>query len=169
MKLALIVAMARNHTIGINNQLPWHLPGDLKFFRDTTMGKPVVMGRKTHQSIGRPLPGRPNIVITRQVDFEAEGVAVVASLEQAIEQAARLALQSGVDEAMIMGGEDIYRQVLPLVDRMYITEVAADVEGDAFFPEFDVAQWREVSRESHQPCDKNPYPYSFVVYERIRS
>ncbi len=168
MKLALIVAMSRNHTIGINNQLPWHLPGDLKFFKNTTMSKPIVMGRKTFESIGRPLPGRPNIVITRNSDFEAEGVAVVASLEEAIEQAARLTVQADVEEAMIIGGAEIYRQVLPLVDRMYITEVDAEIEGDAFFPEFDASQWRQTERESHAPCDKNPYPYSFVTYERIR-
>jgi len=167
MKLALIVAMSRNHTIGINNQLPWHLPGDLKFFKDTTMGKPIVMGRKTFESIGRPLPGRPNIVITRNTDFEAEGVAVVASLEEAVEQAARLTVQADVEEAMIIGGAEIYRQVLPLVDRMYITEVDAEIEGDAFFPEFDASQWRQVERESHAPCEKNPYPYSFVSYERL--
>ncbi|MDP2607824.1 MULTISPECIES: type 3 dihydrofolate reductase [unclassified Oceanobacter] len=167
MKLSLIVALSRNHTIGLDNQLPWHLPGDLKYFRDSTMGKPVVMGRKTHESIGRALPGRANIVISRQPDYQADGVAVVDSLECAIELAARLALQTDADEAMIMGGAEIYRQVLPLVERMYLTEVDADIEGDAFFPDFDRSEWRELSSEAHGPSDTNPYPYRFVVYDRI--
>ena len=166
MKLSLIVAMARNNTIGIDNTLPWHLPNDLKYFRATTMGKPVVMGRKTYESIGRPLPGRPNIVITRQADFHADGVAVVSSLEAAIEMAARLAVDVESDEIMVMGGAEIYRQVLPLVERMYVTEVDADIDGDAFFPEFDRHGWTESARESHAPCEKNPHPYSFVVYDR---
>ncbi|MCY0965184.1 dihydrofolate reductase [Parathalassolituus penaei] len=166
MKLALIVALARNHSIGLNNQLPWHLPEDLRYFRAVTMGKPVVMGRKTHESIGRPLPGRPNIVISRQSGYQSDGVAVVESLEPAIQLAARLALQAEAGEAIIMGGADIYRQVLPLVDRMYLTEVHADFDGDAFFPQFDRSEWEEVQRVDHAGSGDNPVPYSFVILDR---
>ena len=168
MKLALIVALAQNRTIGRDNQLPWHLPEDLRYFRAVTMGKPVVMGRKTHESIGRPLPGRPNIVISRQQGYQPEGVVVVESLEPAVELAARLALQSDAGEAIIMGGADIYRQVLPLVDRMYLTEVHANIEGDAFFPEFDRSEWEEVQRVDHTPSGDNPLAYSFVILDRRR-
>jgi dihydrofolate reductase len=166
MKLSLIVALARNYTIGINNQLPWHLPEDLKYFRAVTMGKPLIMGRKTHESIGRPLPGRANIVITRQPGYQSDGVAVVSSLECAIELAARLGLQADAEEVMVMGGAEIYRQILPLVDRLYLTEVHAEVEGDAFFPPFDRAQWDEIQRIDHPSSASNPYPYSFVIYDR---
>lgn len=166
MRLSLIVAMASNRCIGINNQLPWHLPDDLRYFRAVTMGKPVVMGRKTHESIGRPLPGRPNIVITHQDSYKPEGVEVASSLECAVEMAARLALQTDAEEAMVMGGAEIYRQMLPLADRLYLTEVHADVEGDAFFPELDPRQWEEIQRVDHSPSGDNPYAYSFVIYDR---
>ncbi|WP_430460850.1 dihydrofolate reductase [Thalassolituus sp. LLYu03] len=171
MKLSLIVALARNHTIGIDNKLPWYLPNDLKYFKQVTMGKTIIMGRKTYESIGKPLPGRTNIVITRQGDYlppnANDSVKVVSSLEAAQALAANLALINGQDEALIIGGAEIYTQALALVERMYLTEVHAEVEGDAFFPEFDRGQWQAVAREDFAAEGGNPYDYSFVVYERV--
>ncbi len=165
MKLSMIVAVAENGVIGRNNALPWYLPNDLKYFKQTTMGKPVIMGRKTYESIGKPLPGRTNIVITRQADYQPEGVKVVNSVEAARELAESVCLIDGQKEAMIMGGAEIYTLALPHTDRLYLTEVHADVEGDAFFPEYDKSLWQEVAREDFAAEGPNPYNYSFVVYE----
>jgi dihydrofolate reductase len=165
MKIAFVVAVARNNVIGINNQLPWHLPEDLKYFKRVTMGKPIIMGRATYDSIGKPLPGRPNIVITRNPDYQPAGVTVVHSLDEALKAAGTL-MPPGQDEAAIIGGEQIFAQAFPKTDRLYLTEVDAAPEGDTFFPEFDRKQWREVAREAHLPCERNPYAYSFVVLER---
>lgn len=165
MKLSMIVAVAENGVIGRNNALPWYLPNDLKYFKQTTMGKPVIMGRKTYESIGKPLPGRTNIVITRQADYQPEGVKVVSSVEAARELAESVCLIDGQDEAMIMGGAEIYALALPHTDRLYLTEVHADVDGDAFFPEYDKSLWQEVAREDFAAEGPNPYNYSFVVYE----
>nr|WP_297531776.1 dihydrofolate reductase [Thalassolituus sp.] len=161
----MIVAVAENGVIGRNNALPWYLPNDLKYFKQTTMGKPVIMGRKTYESIGKPLPGRTNIVITRQADYQPEGVKVVSSVEAARELAESVCLIDGQEEAMIMGGAEIYTLALPHTDRLYLTEVHADVEGDAFFPEYDKSLWQEVAREDFAAEGPNPYNYSFVVYE----
>ncbi|MBN56486.1 MAG: dihydrofolate reductase [Thalassolituus sp.] len=161
----MIVAVAENGVIGRNNSLPWYLPNDLKYFKQTTMGKPVIMGRKTYESIGKPLPGRTNIVITRQADYQPEGVKVVNSVEAAKELAESVCLIDGQDEAMIMGGAEIYALSLPYTDRLYLTEVHADVQGDAFFPEYDKSRWQEVAREDFAAEGPNPYSYSFVVYE----
>ncbi len=165
MKLSMIVAVAENGVIGRNNALPWYLPNDLKYFKQTTMGKPVIMGRKTYESIGKPLPGRTNIVITRQADYQPEGVKVVSSVEAARELAESVCLIDGQEEAMIMGGAEIYALALPHTDRLYLTEGHADVEGDAFFPEYDKSLWQEVAREDFAAEGPNPYNYSFVVYE----
>ncbi|MBN8430112.1 type 3 dihydrofolate reductase [Microbulbifer salipaludis] len=161
--LAMIVAMARNRAIGRENTLPWRISGDLQFFKRTTLGKPVVMGRKTFESIGRPLPGRQNIVITRNPHWRAEGVTVVASLESALEEAAR----GAVDEVMVIGGAEIYRQAMPLADRLYVTEVDAEVEGDAFFPALD-ERWREVSRDCYPASERDEYNYCLVQYDRFK-
>ncbi len=158
MSLSIIVAMAANNVIGVDNQLPWHLSADLKYFKTVTMGKPIIMGRKTFQSIGRALPGRRNIVITRDTAWSADGVEVVHAPESA------LTAVSDVPEAMVIGGAEIYRALLPLVDRLYVTEVALEVAGDAFFPDIG-AEWREVSRASHAADGDQP-GYAFVVYER---
>lgn len=167
MKLALIWAMSRNRVIGRNNALPWHLPEDLKYFRRVTMGKPVIMGRKTWESIGRPLPGRSNIVISRHADYAVpEGVRVVSSLQAAMALAEKICLIEGTDEAIVMGGAEIYAQALPLADRLYLTQVHADVHGDAWFPEIDLQQWQELGREDFEADGPNPYDYSFVVLER---
>lgn len=166
MKLALISAMSRNRVIGRNNALPWYLPEDLKYFKRVTMGKPVIMGRKTRESIGRPLPGRSNIIVSRNTRFEADGARVVHSLDEAIAMARNIVLINGGDEAVVMGGAEIYRQALPLADRLYLTRVHAEVEGDTFFPEFDAGQWLEIGREDFPASGANPYDYSFVILER---
>ncbi|AJD46651.1 dihydrofolate reductase [Isoalcanivorax pacificus W11-5] len=168
MQLALIVAKADNGCIGRDNKLPWYLPGDLKYFKQATLGKPIIMGRKTWESLKGPLPGRTNIVITRQAGYQAEGAKVVPSLDEALTLAEHVALIDGADEAVVIGGAEIYGQALPRVDRMYITEVHAAVDGDAFFPGFDAAAWREIGRDSFRAEPPNQYDYSFVVYERAR-
>ncbi|GGC09765.1 dihydrofolate reductase [Marinobacterium zhoushanense] len=167
MNVAVIVAQAENRVIGNQNRLPWHLPEDLQYFKRVTMGKPIIMGRKTFESIGRPLPGRCNIVITRDSAWGAEGVVVVASPEAAIERAAAQAEIDGVDEALVIGGAEIYRQMLPLCDRLYLTQVHAEVPGDAHFPVLDTAQWQELGRENLDASDTNPYDYSFIVLQRV--
>ncbi len=169
MRLALIAAMASNRVIGRNNQLPWYLPGDLKYFKQITMGKPLIMGRKTFESIGKPLPGRANIIVTRNPEFQFSGVTIVGSLEQAIEHAEAVALIDGVDEAMVIGGAELYALALPEADRLYLTQVHAEVDGNVWFPEFDATVWQEVARENFDAEDPNPYDYSFVVLDRIYS
>ena len=166
MKLAMIWGMSRNRTIGRNNALPWHLSEDLKYFKRVTMGKPIIMGRKTWESIGKPLPGRCNIVITRDPTYSAEGVKVVRTLEDAISLAESIALIDGAEEAVVIGGAQIYAQALPLAQRLYMTQVHAEVEGDTFFPIFDLTQWDELGREDFEASGPNPYDYSFVVLER---
>jgi dihydrofolate reductase len=166
MKISLIVAVSRNGVIGIDNQLPWHLPEDLKYFKSVTMGKPIIMGRKTYDSIGRPLPGRTNIVITRDSSWQTEGVEVAQTLAQAMTLGQLACAQADVDEAMVIGGEQIYRMTLPAADRLYLTEVQAEVEGDAFFPKFDAKDWHQVSEQLPEVTDT--HPYRFVVLERIK-
>ena len=165
-RLSLMVAKASNRVIGRNNKLPWYLPNDLKYFKQVTFGKPVIMGRKTWDSLGKPLPGRTNIVITRQPDFQAEGAKVVATLDEAVTMAENVAFIEGQDEAVVMGGAEIYALALPKADRLYLTEVHAEVEGDTWFPEYDTAEWKEIGREDFSAEGPNPYDYSFVVYER---
>ena len=160
MIISLIVAMDRNNIIGMDNDLPWRLSSDLKHFKEITMGKPIIMGRKTHESIGRPLPGRENIIITRDQTYVAEGCTVIHDINDMV------VFCKGQDEIMIMGGAEIYRQTLSKADMLYLTEVHAEVEGDTFFPEFDRSQWQEVSREDHQANEKNEFDYSFLVLER---
>lgn len=166
MKRSMIVAMAENRVVGINNKLPWYLPNDLKYFKQVTMGKPILMGRKTYESIGKPLPGRCNIVITRNESWSAEGVKVVHSLEQAFDLGESVCDIDGQSEVMIIGGDQIYQTSLPDVDRIYLTKVHAEVEGDAYFPEVDWTQWREIGREDFEAEGPNPYDYSFIVLDR---
>jgi len=166
MKKSIIVAMAENRVIGVNNKLPWYLPNDLKYFKQITMGKPILMGRKTYESIGKPLPGRSNIVITRNASWSAEGVKVVHSLEQAFELAESIVEIDGQDEILVIGGDQIYRASLPLVDRMYLTLVHSNVNGDAWFPEVNWDEWREVGREDFHADGSNPYDYSFAVFDK---
>ena len=163
-KMSLIVAVSRNGVIGIENRLPWHLPEDLKYFKSVTMGKPLVMGRKTYESIGRPLPGRTNTVITRDLAWKAEGVQVAHTLLQAMTLARLACAHAQLDEVMVIGGEQIYAMTLPSADRLYLTEVQADVEGDAFFPAFDRQQWRQVGEKIPEVTDT--HPYRFIILER---
>ena len=160
-RIALIAAMAENGVIGRENRLPWRLPADLRRFKSVTMGKPVIMGRKTYESIGKPLPGRSNIVVTRDPDYRAPGCQVVHSLEQALEAGA------GHAEVMVIGGAKLYRQALGRAQRMYLTLVRAEVEGDTLFPDIEPQQWRELERESHRADEKNQYDYDFVILQRV--
>lgn len=158
--LSLIAAMDNNRLIGNNNELPWKLPADLQHFKAVTMGKPIVMGRKTWQSLGRPLPGRLNIVITRDRNFHAEGAEIVYSIEEALERV------KDKNEVMIIGGANLYRQALVHVDRLYLTRVDAEFEGDSWFPEIAEQDWELVLSESHQPDERNPHPYCFETWHR---
>ncbi len=167
MDLALIAAVAANGVIGRDNKLPWYLPEDLKYFKRTTLGKPVVMGRLTWDSIGRPLPGRTNIVVSRQENLDIEGARVVTNLPEALSLAEAVAEIDGSEELVVIGGAQIYAEALPLAQRLYLTEVHADVEGDAWFPAWPRDAWREVAREDFYAEGPNPYDYSFVVYERL--
>ncbi|MEM0953488.1 MAG: dihydrofolate reductase [Pseudomonadota bacterium] len=165
MKVALVAAVADNGVIGRNNALPWRLSEDLKHFKRITMGKPVLMGRRTWESIGRPLPGRSNIVITRQAGYAADGAKVVNSLEAAMTLAEGIAVIDGADEVMVIGGAEIYALALLSAERLYLTEVHAMVDGDAFFPAWDRAAWQEANRQSFAAGEGADYPYSFVTYE----
>lgn len=162
--LSLIAAVAENRCIGAENKLPWHLPEDLKRFRAITRGHPVIMGRKTFESIGRPLPQRQNIVITRDSNYSAGGVECVTSLEQAIERAKT----QNPQEIFIIGGAEIYRLALQYADKLYLTLVHQHVPGDAFFPEWISAEWRETFRESHLAQGENSPAYTFLNLERIK-
>ena len=165
MRISLIVAVAKNRVIGSKNKMPWHLPADFAYFRKMTIGHPVIMGRKTFESIGRPLPGRRNIVISRNTAIRADGVEVMASLEQAI---GACLLSAAGPEAFVIGGATLYIDALPRADRILITEVDASPEGDIFFPVLDAKQWEEVSRVHHAADEKNIYAMDFVVLERNR-
>ncbi len=158
--ISTIVAMAENRVIGIENRLPWHLPGDMKWFRRHTLGKPVVMGRKTFESLGRPLPERTNVVVTADASYRADGAVVVHSIDEAMVAA------GSAEEVMIIGGESFYRQLLPRSQRLYLTLVHAAPAGDAWFPEFDWAEWQEVERTDCGADERNPYAYSFLILER---
>lgn len=156
--------MAKNRVIGRNNQLPWRLPEDLKYFRALTWGKPIVMGRRTHESIGRALPGRHNIVVTRAPNYPAEGCSVVSSLEAAWQ----IANGEAAEEAMVIGGAEIYAQTLALAERLYLTLVDAEVEGDTFFPDYAAGEWEELERRCHAADANNPYAYCYVTLQRRR-
>ncbi|TDT37858.1 dihydrofolate reductase [Halospina denitrificans] len=169
MRTALIVAMSRNRVIGRNNALPWYLPEDLRYFKQVTYGKPIIMGRKTQESIGRPLPGRQNLVVTRDPHWQRDGVTVVNSLDEALSRAEAQAYIDGGEERVVIGGSQIYAEALPVADRLYMTEVHAEVEGDTFFPEVDWDQWHEIAREDHPASENNPFPYSLVTYDRAGS
>ena len=160
MLLSLVAAMDRNLVIGVDGRLPWHLPADLAHFKRITLGKPVLMGRGTFESIGRPLPGRHNIVITRDPGFRAEGCTVVHSVE------AGIAAAMPAPELMVIGGASVYAHCLPRAGRMYLTRIEADFAGDALFPPWNPEEWREVERRQFAPDERNPYPYRFEVLER---
>ena len=158
---SIVVAVADNNVIGGDNRLLWHLPQDLKHFKQLTLGRPIVMGRRTFESIGRPLPGRTNIVVTRQPGWQAEGCEVAASVPQALEMARALD-----EQVFVIGGGEIYRQALPATDVVYLTEVHHAFEGDVTFPDLTPLEWREESRQRHEPDDKHAYAFSFVTLRR---
>jgi dihydrofolate reductase len=159
-KLSIIVAMAKNRTIGVNNTLPWRCPEDLKHFKTLTMGHHMIMGRKTFDSIGKPLPGRTTVVVTRNTDLEIASCVIAHSLNDAITAC------SGDENVFIVGGAELYRQAISVVDTLYITEIQQDVEGDAHFPEFDKRAWQETSREKRSQETPQPLEYHFVTYSK---
>ncbi len=163
MTISAIVAVAHDNIIGHDNEIPWYLPADLAYFKRTTMGHPIIMGRNTFHSIGRPLPKRTNIVVTRDPFFRADGIVVAHSLREAID----LAFEAGADEVFIIGGGQIYAQSLDLWDKVYLTEVDLAVPGTVRFPELDAAEWRETWSEAHVADEKNEYNYVFRVLERV--
>ena len=157
MIISLIAAMGRNYVIGKDNSLPWKLPEDMKRFKELTLNKPVVMGRKTFESIGKPLPDRKNIILTRDKNYSVQGCIVVHSAEEALKAA------KGTEEVMIIGGEQIFKEFLPIANKMYLTFIDEEFEGDAYFPEYSVNEWKEVKKEEHE----NDYKYAFVDLEKI--
>lgn len=167
MELSLICAMAENRVIGVKNGLPWHLSEDLKYFRRTTMGCSIIMGRNIWESIGRALPGRTNIVITSNKNYEAEGARVVSSLEEAIKLAESIAYIDGSEEAFVIGGASLYQTALPMASRFHLTRVHADVDGDVSLAEFDESQWQEASRQEFFKDENNAYDYSICVLQRL--
>jgi dihydrofolate reductase len=162
MLISLIAAMAKYRVIGKDNAMPWHLPADLRHFKAVTLGKPVVMGRRTFESIGRPLPGRRNIVISRNTEWQAAGV------ERADSLATAFTLLAGSDEVMIIGGGQLYAEALPLADRLYLTHIDLQVEGDTHFPDYECYSWQELERTAHPADDKNPHACEFVTLSRQR-
>ncbi|WP_421262109.1 type 3 dihydrofolate reductase [Aeromonas jandaei] len=162
MKISMIAAMAHDRVIGKDNQMPWHMPADLAHFKRVTLGKPVLMGRKTFESIGRPLPGRRNLVISRNPDYQADGIEVVGAVEAAL----ALLADNEVAEVMVIGGGHLYAELLPKADCLYLTRIELEVEGDTRFPAFADEQWQCVEREVHQADEKNPHPYRFETWLR---
>ena len=160
MQLSIIVAMSKNQVIGMDGILPWHISSDLKNFKKLTMGKPILMGRKTHESIGRPLPGRENIILTQNKNYFSEGCVVKNTLDEALLYCEK------APEVMVMGGATLYEQTLNIAKKLYITEVIASVSGDIFFPEYDRSQWLEISRDNFKADESNEYDYNFTVLQR---
>ncbi len=158
--ISMIWAMGKDNALGCKNRMPWYLPADFAYFKKVTMGKPVIMGRKTFESIGKPLPGRVNVVITRSPDFKPEGCITVDTIEKAKAYAED-------KEAFIIGGAEIYKAFLPIADKLYITEINHTFEADTFFPEIDYSRWKLVSREQGPRDVKNSFDYEFLVYERL--
>ena len=160
MKVSIIVTIGKNKVIGKDNSLPWKLPADMKHFKELTTGKPVIMGRKTFESIGKPLPNRTNFIITRNQEYKAEGCVVVHSIDEALKAS------EGNEEVMVIGGAQIYKEFLPRANKMYLTIIDADFEGDAFFPEYNIEEWEETSYEEHERDAENQYDYRFMTLER---
>ena len=167
--VAIVVAVADNGVIGRGNALPWDLPDDLQHFKRTTMGRPIIMGRKTFESIGRPLPGRLNIILTRDDAWQAAGVSVATSIDQAIDIAEGQALIDGADSVMVIGGAEVYRQALPFTSRVFLTRVHGKVHGDAFFDLGQIALWRELSRLEISAGERNSHDFSVVELENTQS
>jgi dihydrofolate reductase len=164
MRVSLIWAMTRNRVIGRDNALPWRLPDEMRHFMRTTLGHAVIMGRKQFDAMGKPLAKRTNVVVSRNPTYVANGAVVVRTIEQAIEYARA----AGDDEAMVIGGGEIYALALPKADRLYFTLIDTEMDGDTFFPAFDEGQWKEVEREDHAADERHPFAYSIKVLDRIR-
>jgi len=162
MRISLIVAASENNVIGRDNTLPWDLPDDLQFFREKTEGHPIILGRKNYESIGRPLPNRTNIIVSRQEGLEIEGCTVFTSIEEAIDWAKQI--DDG--EAFVIGGGQIYKLALPMADRVYLTRVHEEIEGDVLFPELPEDEWEEVERTEHSKDNRHAYEFSFITYDR---
>lgn len=160
MRISAVVAMAQNRVIGKNNQLPWRLPADLRYFKALTLGKPILMGRKTHEAIGRVLPGRRNIILTRNKAFQVSGAKVIYSFEEVLKGLKE------EDELMLIGGAQLFQALLPEIQKIYLTKVHAIVEGDSYFPELNPTEWQEIYCEDHPADHENEYAYSFSVWER---
>ena len=158
---AIVVAAAENNVIGKDNDLIWHLPADLRHFKQLTMGHPILMGRKTYESIGKPLPGRTSVIVTSQENYAADGCIVANSLQEALEQAKKID-----EQVYVIGGAEIYKQALPLTDVIYLTRLHHTFEGDVSFPELDEKEWQTVEQEHHEPDEKNKYRYSFLTLRR---
>lgn len=168
MIISIISAVANNGVIGNKNKLPWYLPADFKWFKDKTLNKIIIMGLNTFKSIGeKPLPNRKHIILHHDINYKVpENCFLATSIDETLSIAKKLTAETKIDEIMICGGASVYKQFLPMADRMYLTYIHRDFEGDAFFPNFDKNEWREVSREDHSPDEKNPYSYSFSVIDR---
>ncbi len=162
MRLSIVVAMDSNRLIGKDNGLPWHLPADLAFFKKLTTGNTILMGRKTFDSIGRPLPNRRNIIITRNAEIEITGCEVVNSIEEA------LSLAQGETEVMVIGGAKLYQQILPIADRLYITQIEGEFDGDIYFPSYNEAEWSQISLDSREPDEDNQHKCHFITLDRRR-
>jgi len=162
MIISAIVAASKNWVIGKNNEIPWYIPNDLRYFRRMTLGHHIILGRKNYESIGKPLPKRTNLIVTRDTNFEAPGCLVVHSVEEAI----AIAKKNKEEELMICGGGQIYAQTMPLVEKLYFTEIEAVVDGDVYFPEIDESEWDLISTERNQADDRHEYGYNFMIYER---
>jgi dihydrofolate reductase len=160
MVISIIAALAKNRVIGKDNKLPWNLPADLRHFKELTLGKPIIMGQRTFESLGKPLPGRKNIILSLDENFNPPGCIVAHSIEEALKKA------GDSKEVMICGGASVYKQFLPLAHKMYLTMIDAEFEGDAFFPEFNWTDWRQVERVENQPDKENSYKYTFVILQR---
>jgi dihydrofolate reductase len=165
MKISMIAAMTHQRVIGKDQKMPWHLPADLAFFKKTTLGHPILMGRKTYDSIGRPLPKRLNIIVTRNQDLQIAGCEVATTLHQAINIAKEKAAQS--NEIFITGGSHLYNSFLPQADRLYLTLIDVDVKGDTYFPDYTKYQWHQIKRIDHPADKENIYPYSFIILDRV--
>lgn len=161
MKISLIVAMASNRAIGLNNKMPWHLSADLKKFKKITMGSPILMGRKTYESIGKPLPGRTNIIISRNIDYQQQGCLVFNSIEEAIEYCQR------EQEIFVIGGATFYEAMIHVADRLYLTEINKNFEADTFFPKINRAEWKEIAREDILDDSAVDFSYSFITLDRL--
>lgn len=162
MNISIIVAFDKNRAIGFHNELPWHLPADLKHFKKITMGHSIIMGRKTYESIGKPLPGRKSVVVTNNIGYWKEGITVVHSIEQAIHDC------SDEKEIFIIGGAQIFRHSLELADRLYLTRIDHQFDGDTWFPELDQEEWKKIEEIRNEPDEKNKWPYTFETFVRVK-